>query len=221
MEFLPISKTNSGIHVEGYPDAAKLIKLDGPDTKRLASLSLHRVDLELAVQCLEAINRVSDGSEVEREALWRSAIVAYFKCFQHSAARFQLREKDIYGAEPDGLVAFKHLKALRDKHLVHDENSYAQSIPAAVLNREGKPPKIAKIVCLNIFAKTLDQNNYNNLHLLIEKAKSWMIAEFDEHCNRLAQKLEAESYESLSKREEVSVLPMPRVEEIGKDRNGA
>ena len=48
MDHFAISKTGSGLYIEGFPDAVKVITITGPDAKRVADLSLHKEDLEFA-----------------------------------------------------------------------------------------------------------------------------------------------------------------------------
>ncbi len=185
MEHFAISKTESGLHIEGFPDAVKVVTINGPEAKRVADLSLHKEDLEFADACLDAINQMPENPVVAREALWRSAIVHFMKCFG-SSARFQLSSAKIYkGEPPEALMAFEYFKDLRNKHFVHDENSYAQSIPGAVLNNGTRSHKIEKIVCFAAFGATLEQGNYGNLKLLIGKARAWVVTEFDSLCERI------------------------------------
>ena len=114
-------------------------------------------------------------------------------------------------------MVFEYFKDLRNKHFVHDENSYAQSIPGAVLNNGTKNYKIEKIVCLAAFSATLEQGNYSNLKLLIEKAKAWVVAEFDSLCERLTGALEKESYEDLLERDAITCR-VPSVDEVSRAR---
>lgn len=217
MEYFSISKIESGLRIEGFPDAVKVVKISGQEAKRLADLSLHKADLEFADACLEAINQTAENPAVVREALWRSAIVHFMKCFG-SGARFQLSAARIYKGEPsEALMAFEYFKDLRNKHFVHDENSYAQSIPGAVLNNGTKSYKIDKIVCFAAIGATLEQGNYGNLKLLIEKARAWVISEFDFLCERLTATLEQEDYEDLLARDAITYR-VPTVEEISCNR---
>lgn len=148
-----------------------------------------------------------------REALWRSAIVHFLKCFGNGV-RFQLAPQKLYeGEPPEALLAFNYFKCLRNKHLVHDENSYAQSIPGAVLNNGKKEYKIEKIVCFSAIGATLKQGNYGNLKLLIQKARAWVAPEFDALCERLAAKLEKESYEKLLARDALTYR-VPTIDDI-------
>ena len=218
MEHYTISKTEAGLHIEGFPDAVKVVSIDGHEAKRLADLSLHKSDLEFADACLDAINQAPEEPNVIREALWRSAIVHYLKCFGNSV-RFQLAPKKIYKSEPpEALQAFNYFKSLRNKHVVHDENSYAQSIPGAILNNGTKDYKIEKIVCFTAIGSTLEQGNYGNLKLLTQKAKVWVVSEFDTLCERLTANLEKESYDELLVRESITYTA-PTVDEIHKSKS--
>ncbi|WP_025915973.1 hypothetical protein [Herminiimonas sp. CN] len=221
MEHFELSQQESGLHIEGFPDAVKVIAIEGPRSKRLADLALHRDDLEFADSCLDTINLSPEEPFVIREALWRSAIVHFMKCFGDSKARFQLSsEKILKGVPPEASMAFEYFKHLRNKHFVHDENSYAQSLPGAILNNETKSYKIEKIVCFAAIARTLAQENFGNLKLLIQKSRSWVIAEFDQLCNTLTAELEREPYESLLKKESLT-FRAPTNDEIHKNRNAS
>jgi hypothetical protein len=213
MKRYTISKTETGLHIEGFPDAVKVVVIDGREAKRLADLSLHKADLEFADACLDAINQAPEEPFVMREALWRSAIVHFFKCFGNGA-RFQLTPEKIYqGEPPEALMAFNYFKTLRNKHLVHDENSYAQSIPGAVLNNGKKDYKVEKIVCFTAIKATLEQGYYGNLKLLIQKARAWVVTEFDALCDSLTADLEKQSYDNLLARDAMTYR-VPTVDEI-------
>jgi hypothetical protein len=216
MERFQVSQTDSGLHLEGFPDVVKIIRVDGPHAKQLADLALHESDLEFAANCVEGINKAPEKPPVLRQALWRAAIVHFMKCFGDSA-RFQLSEKKIYKEKSTALTAFAYFKDLRNKHFIHDENSYAQSLPGAVLNNGTKSFKIEKIVCFNVIGDTLDQNNYGNLSLLIQEARTWVAAEVDTLCNLITTDLEAENYERLLSRDSVTIT-VPKIEETGKRR---
>lgn len=217
MEHFAISSTESGLHIEGFPDAVKVITINGPEAKRVADLSLHKEDLEFADACLDAINQMPENPVVAREALWRSAIVHFMKCFG-SSARFQLSAPKIYkGEPPEALMAFEYFKDLRNRHFIHDENSYAQSISGAILNNGKKSYKIEKIVCFAAFGATLEQGNYCNLKLLIGKASAWVVTEFDSLCEHLTGTLEQESYEDLLARNAITYR-VPTVDEISRAR---
>ncbi len=218
MDRFTISKKDAGFHIEGFPDSVKVIKLEGAHARRLSDLALHRADLDFADACLCALTTLPDDTVVVRESLWRSAIIHFSKCFGNSRGRFQLSAKRIYKDEaPEAMRVFAYFHDLRNKHFVHDENSYAQSIPGAILNRADKKYKIEKIVCFSARAATLGQENFANLKLLIEKARGWVASEFDTLCDILTKELEQESYAKLFEKDSLN-YQVPTVEEIGKNR---
>jgi hypothetical protein len=217
MEFYSVTEVEGGLHIEGFPDAVKLIKLDGPKARRVSDLLLHKRDLEFANACLEAINNVPADPSTVREALWRSAVVHFVKCFGNSAARFQLSRERIYKNDPEAMQVFEYFQHLRDKHVVHDENSYSQSIPGAILNRGDKPYKIEKILCFSAHLQTLEQNNYSNLKLLIQKALDWVNVEFDKCCDIITNDLEAIAYDDLLNKPDL-IYQAPEVNRVGENR---
>ena len=206
MEYFTITKTDDGFHIEGFPDAVKVIRLVGPKAKRLSHLALHKHDLDFALGCLEKINSVK-GEPVIRQALWRAAIVYFAKCFGHNQSRLTLDPEKVYQGDADGQTVFEYFFDLRNKHIVHDENSFAQSLPGAVLNKRGLNQKIAKIVCLDVLADTLHQEAYSGLHLLITRAREWVTRQFDELCNVLTRELEAADNDDLIQREGITYIP--------------
>src|ERR1700682_3493213 len=217
MEKIPLATSDDWIHVTDIPDAIKVFRLEGPKAKRLSDLALHRIDLQFAATCLAQINPTPAEPPITRQALWRCAIVHYTKCFGDSESRFQLNAEKVYGHEPLAMANFRYFRDLRNKHFVHDENSYAQSIPGAVLNRGDKPYKIEKIVCLNAIAETLGQNNFGNLDLLIQKAVAWVTTDFDALCDSLSSDLEKEPYDVLANRDPISYTA-PSLSEVSNNR---
>lgn len=207
MDHFDITPTEHEWHLEGFPNAVKIIRITGAKSRRLADLVLHRADLDFSLECLEAINHQPDEAYLARQALWRSAIVHFVKCFGQSASRFSLDAKKVYKDEVGAHEPFTYFISLRNKHLVHDENSYAQCLPGAVLNKEGLDCKVAKIVCIGVIGETLCQNNYNNLHLLSTRARQWVEAQFDELCALITAELEAKSYNDLLAEDGISYTP--------------
>jgi hypothetical protein len=218
MEHFDIKKTPEGFHIEGFPDAVKIIRIDGPKARRLADLALHRADLDFSLQCLEEINRAPEQPHILRQALWRSAVVHYVKCFSENESRFSLDPSTVYKGDSGAMEPYKYFDSLRNKHLVHDENSYAQCLPGAILNRKDIDYKIAKIVCLSVIGDTLEQANFSNLHQLISRAREWIVGQFDELCNVLAAELESESYEVLFERQGIT-YSTPGPDEVHLKRN--
>lgn len=218
MEYFALTPSETGLHLGGFPDGVKVIRIDGPLAQRLAALSLHKADLDFADSCLIAMSDMKEPYGIVHEALWRAAIVHFLKCFGDAGARFQLSADKILKSEPpEAMMAFMYFKGLRNKHLIHDENSYAQSVPGAVLNKGDKGYKIEKIVCFSAIAGTMGPENYGNLKLLIQTTRSWVVSEFDTLCDVLTKELEKESHESLLAREALSYRA-PTLDDIQKNR---
>ncbi|MCI4680569.1 hypothetical protein K9U39_02350 [Rhodoblastus acidophilus] len=131
-----------------------------------------------------------------RNVLWETAIVRFIKCFGQSEARFRLDPKASYDSDA-ALNSYKFFASLRNKNIIHDENSYTQCMPGAVLNKDGMSHKIAKIICLDVSGTTLEQDNYNNLHLLATDAQKWVSGQFDKLCDIITSELEAKPYVEL------------------------
>ena len=220
MEYFSITKTDAGLHIEGFPDAVKVIRVDEPQSKRLADLSLHETDLAFAAECLEMINQVPDERQVLRQMLWRAAIFHYIKCFGKNRSRSSLSAEEIYKEDAGGLSTFNYFRTLRNKHVAHDDNPYSQSLPGAILNRHDKSYKIEKVVCLSVTADTLNQSSYSNLNLLIETTKAWVASEFETLCQAVMDELETKPYDELYGREAITYRK-PTVFEMKKNRGGS
>lgn len=196
MDYFSVTHTDSRFHIEGFPDAVKVVGIGGPKAKRLADLALHKSDLEFASESLAGINDVS-GKILLQRALWRSAIINLMKCFGDNESRFSLSAKNIYKGNILALENFQYYRSLRNKHLVHDVNSFSQCLPGAILNKKDQDNKIAKIVCFQVTQETLDDDAFSNLDLLIKGAQKWVLQQFDDLCDILTKELESIPYRKL------------------------
>lgn len=217
MDLLSMSQTDSGLHIDGFPDAVRLIALAGDNANEIADLALHQRDLMIASEALLSLNVIGIGP-ITQEALWTAALVHYFKCFS-SGARNRLSAERIYeSSPPEALEAFRYLKALRDKHLVHDVNGYAQVTTGAVIAAPGKGYKIEKIVSVTSHAVSLDVN-FSNCSLLVRDALEWVRRRYDRLCDEMTPELEALSYEDLLASPPISMASPPPTSEISKPRS--
>ena len=219
METIQMSVVEPGsLRIEGYPDTEKVIRLIGPKAQRLGDLSLHRVDLGFALDSLRELN-VPGVSEHVRESLWRSAIVHFCKCFGSSQSRFSLDATAIFKTEPpEAMLNFEHFKNIRDRYLVHDENSYTQAVTGALLNSGTKSFKIEKVIASSIFVGTLDQTHTENLQLLVRRTYDWVVSQADQLCAILSVELEALPYQELINRPELAFSVPQEIEELARTR---
>lgn len=207
-----------GVRIEGFPEAVTAIRLEGPKAKRLFDLLLHRLDLLLAMDCLQGINKIDAGERsLMREGLWRSAVVHTMKCYAGHDSRFSLHENHVLKGDSDGKEVFAYFQRLRNNHLIHDTNAYSQAIPCAILNKETADHRIAKIACLGVSCVTLDQVGFSNLDLLIKRSIEWVEQQIDSLCEHLTSDLESLSYDELSKRASAT-FSIPTIDEIDKKR---
>ncbi|OGE31026.1 hypothetical protein A2631_05080 [Candidatus Daviesbacteria bacterium RIFCSPHIGHO2_01_FULL_44_29] len=217
MQYLKVNKIQKEFHIEGFPDGVKVIRVKGRKAQRFSDLVLHKRDLDFADECLNCINQATNAQELINEALWRSAIIFYIKCFGNNASRSQLSERVIYKNDPKAVKVFNYFSNLRNKYIVHDENSYSQSLPGAILNKGDKSYKIEKIICFSALLETLTKKNINKLHLLIKTAQLYVASQNDKICEILTIELEASPYNKLLSREPV-VYNAPTLKEIDKKR---
>ena len=191
----------NSLHIEGVPDAVKLIKVDGPKARRLGDLALHRSDLNFTLECLEAMEHLPEDQALIREALWRSAVIHYLKCFGDSQKRFQLDPTQVHkGCPPETHQAFEWFKSLRNKHIAHDENAYKQSAVGAAINAGNKSFKVEKIVSMALTFQVDSPANLRNLRLLTQRAVGWVVGQYDECAKVISDELEGVPYDDLAAR---------------------
>ncbi len=195
MEQFDVSHSASGFGIEGFPDAERVVRLDGVLARSLAYMALHRADLEFADECLVAMN--DQKSRVVRGALWRTAIVSYTKCFKKSSSRENLEPSAMFAADPVAAEEHLFVVAMRDKHVVHDDNLLSQSAPCAVINRVDADCKVEKIVCFAAISDFFGQEASSNLRRLISTALQWVEKSFDDRAVELTKQLEALPRETL------------------------
>jgi hypothetical protein len=206
MEPLQIRETATGLVVDGFPDAVKLIKIDGPTARHAADLSLHKHDLEFAYRCLVKITEVSPDDQTLQQALWTSALISYFKCFNlGGGVRSGLDQDLVYAGNEAALACFEYFSHLRSKHVVHDVNPFIHCTPGAVLNREDDEYKIAKITFTNEYTQTLDQQPFDSMVSLVREALAFVEREFDTACAEITKDLEAKPYAELFGQEVVQL----------------
>ncbi|MBF3518082.1 hypothetical protein [Burkholderia pseudomallei] len=213
MEYIQIKPTDTGLHVEGFPDAIKLIKIAGPKAERAADLALHKHDLEFAAHCLERLAFTPHEDPLLQRVLWSSAIVHFIKCFAGGGVRSALDANAIYADNHLALESYRYFLELRNKHIIHDVNAYADCTPSAVLNRQDAEHTIAKITFLSRYAVTLEQDSFSNLTLLTKDATQAVEKEFDTLCDEITSELQKIPYSELLVVDSVT-LTVPKLSEL-------
>lgn len=217
------SSTQEEIRIEGIDDADRIVSINGPKVSQLADIALHAADLSRADSHLDAINRLPSDEVELAEALYVAAVIRYLKCFgtkNASRKSYTLSESKVFASEPDGIACFNELKAIRDKHLAHDENSLAQCVVGAVLNDGAKSYKVERVVALSTFAVILNENRWRNLKLLVARTRDFVNREKDRLCQEITQDLEHFDYTELAARSPVILHPAMQAD-IGRNRDSS
>lgn len=214
MRPIEITLKDDALHIEGFPDAAKVVALDDDGARLLADLMLHSTDLRMTVAALDVLDETPEDDVLVRESLWRAALVSFFKCFGKSAARTtRLDPSTIYANEiPQAREAFDHLKHLRNKHVVHDENAWTQVMVAAILNQEDAESKVEEVVASVISSVTSVPQNSEALRRLTSIALAYAESECDRLCAVLQAALETQPYDALIARPAPSYWAPPASE---------
>jgi hypothetical protein len=120
--------------------------LSGHKAKRVGDLSLHQYDMGFCKRLLQehGPKLAGDYDDLSR-ALWIAVLTKFVSCFRNSGqgARSLLSEKEVYASDPKALRSFAWILALRNKHIVHDENSFYGASAFASLEQNGDVRKVA------------------------------------------------------------------------------
>lgn len=192
--YLDLTPDGKTIVIKNAPHAKGVIKLGCGEAKRLAGLSQHRWDLQFAKDSLEAIDTIPVGNRIVREALWRSAIVHYAKCFGHSKARFHLEAEKIHKGLDRAKEIHQFICDLRHKTIAHDESPICESTVGAILNDSG----VEAVDCITVFYPTLEPANFSNLTVLVKSALAFVTDQSAILKNLLFRKYSAMPYAELS-----------------------
>jgi hypothetical protein len=84
----------------------------------------------------------------------------------------------------------KYFLALRNRHIVHDDNAWLQVLAGAVIASPGKGYNIEKVICTSFQGQTLNEGSFGNLYLLIHEALKWVESRFDTLCDDISKELE-------------------------------
>ena len=217
MEKYEVHVAENQFLIEGLPpDVATIVSLGDllpAQSLELRNLAAHLTDLTFAKSCLDLINTESDDAN---KALWRTAIIYYFKCFAKSNRRKPLNIEYLPTGLPREIHGF--YKSLRNKNLVHDENGWLQTWAGVAVAASGKGYNVEKIVYATTESVTLQQEDYGNMYLLVEHAISWVNSECERLCNEMTAELEKLERETLLNQPNITYQP-PMANEVHLSRS--
>src|SRR2546428_6151468 len=121
------------------PTRGRSVYLDCPEAREAQDLLLLFADLQLAAKACETLLALGPATEENghiEEALWTSALVAYFRCFGQGE-RLRLRPAILFSAEQ--IRAHDAMKRVRDQHLAHSIDDLSLARIEIVLEPEARP----------------------------------------------------------------------------------
>lgn len=143
--------------------------------KQLQAIVLHEVDLYFCCYCLNELASLDCEKESDlAEAFWISCIARFFKCFGGSKARSQLSARKIFKSNPQGNEAFKYFKALRDRHIIHDENPFSEAFVAIAINPPEHKNSVAQVFGGPVHLFTINSADLKRLRQLIDTTLAWV-----------------------------------------------
>ena len=153
-----------------------LKRADSGIARQLQAIALHELDLRFCRYCLTQLASVDKEQQSDlAEAFWISCIARFYKCFGNSRARTKLSEKKIFKGKPEAQLAYKFFSALRDKHIIHDENPYSQAVVAVAINPSEAPDLLKGVGAMTIPLYIINENNVKRLSELIDSTYAWVL----------------------------------------------
>ena len=180
------------------PDGAHCVRIEGTDAVRLSHLSMYRDDLMVARSCLDFLGGAAIAPPLIGDALWRSAIVHYGKCFGTSRTHFRLPVRRIL-PDPTALVAHQYFMELRNRYVVHDERRYGTVLPGAVIAAPNAAQSVDAVTYVNLNDETLTPSNQRLLDVLVESTRAWVEEQHDRVTERLLAQLRGLPREQLER----------------------
>lgn len=189
--------------------------LTGPVAQRVAALSLHHFDISFCERILNEhhskfVNEYNDLSL----ALWISVITKFMSCFQYSKARPPLDPQNVFGANSTTLQDFQLIRAMRDKHVVHDENSHYNAAAFAWIKPNGDVYGVGPMIAVARIDPTLVEKIRN----LVARAQDYIQNEMEEAGKELLDQVQAMSLDERTTLPKGVYFVLPSEDDINKTR---
>lgn len=180
------------MELTGYPDKEKVVLASGSDASMMADYSLHCHDLQVAADCLRELSLLPTGPivSITQRALWLTAISNYSKCFGKDT-RTRLKADEVFaGTPPAAMTSHNFYVNLRNKQLIHHDNSFTQALPMAVIAKAGGTRNVLGVVSAVHESHTNSPEGVASLSAIVDHAFKWSKSKMDEHNQRLHENLE-------------------------------
>lgn len=172
-----IIETGDGYHIEGYPDAERLAELTTPLAKRLADLRMHQSTLKRCEAAMHKFGEMKSDSLDHATIMLTGIVASFFSCFGDNKASLSLAQNRVFAGREDAKAEFKFWKALRDKHMVHNEGGYDILITGVAL---GPDSAVQDIISFRFAAAmAADEGACQNLYELIVHTTTFVAGEIE------------------------------------------
>ncbi|QIG50974.1 hypothetical protein G5V57_26535 [Nordella sp. HKS 07] len=176
------------LHVEGYPDAVMIGKLNSKVSRRLAVLRLHQSALMTAHALIARLRAHPFEDSELAHGILVGTVATYFSCFGKNNAVFTLAPDRIFAKRSDIKEVFHYWKDIRDRHLIHNESEMTQMRTGVVLGNGGR---VIDILSFQVSARiALDQEHQQSLQDLISFTMKRLLEEIDGLIPRVFQEVE-------------------------------
>ena len=212
------------MHIEGYPTADRLVALETETGRAIEDYLLHHKDLTAAFDIAQLLGNLIKGNLPQLGSLntdrwvvpiWTAVIQKYYGCFSSSARTIKLDANEVFASEdPLALENHQYFKDLRDKHFVHDVNSFTQSVVGAVLEADGTVVDILRIH----FEGQLGINDFQNLINLIDTARKYVNQQMEALVDKARKEIEALPPEDRLRLPQIE-YSKPEVKDVAKRRS--
>lgn len=133
------------IHIEGYPDARKVVEWYSQIGHSLACLRLHQSSLKFCEDAMQEFGTIKDTRPLAAEAALIGIVARYFSCFGRNEASAPLRPDQIFHGMPEARECFDFWEDVRNNYLVHDKSELTMLRTGIVL---GQSSEVLDIVSL-------------------------------------------------------------------------
>ena len=183
--------------------------------KRVADLSLHQYDLSFCERILKTYgSKFVDEYDDLTLALWIAVLTKFISCFQGSDARRSLDGCEVYRSDAKAFEHFKFVMALRNKHIVHDENSHYGANASAWLEQDGDVRQVGTMI---IIAR-IDPTLVAAMRDLVERAQEHVHVAIGDAGEKLLAEMQAMTPEARAALPKSIYFPLPTDDDIYRNR---
>ena len=180
-----ISIKDGHLHIDGYPNANRVVRLASPSAKRLASLRLHQSTLRYCEDAMQELVRMSPISQVAASAMITGVAARYFSCFgkNNSKSVYPLEASQVFKGKQEAKECYLYWRSIRNKHLVHNESEMTSLYSGLVL---GSQHEIQDVISLHVRAMIeTDKEHCQLLFNLIDHTRKHVDSEIEKVLQRV------------------------------------